>query len=459
VSLGFAAFFLGAGAVFFGGRLRRLLDRPAVVDPTGALNDASRADMAASQLRDLAHHVVSDVEVHSAAVDRFTTRIITASECSDSDEMQDAAAELLNADKALQQRLEEAERRIEAQAREIRLQQMEARTDPLTDLANRRAFDQCLKENIELLRTDGTPFSVALFDVDDFKIFNDAYGHLAGDAVLKSLGQLLPSIIKDGDFAARYGGEEFAVIMPGTAIDEAKVAAEVLRKSIAAMTVTFEGQELSISASVGVAETERDEDEWKVVRRADDCIYASKHAGRNCAFWHNGTTCEPVFQSNPIPHPPMSKTATSSFAGCYAALPDVTSFLSSLQRRIAEMARSGDCLAVVYLQIGLADGFRQIPMEVLDHAAHVVRCALRDMDLIARRRSGEFIMMLPRCTAAAARIVVNRMAAELSSTKVNADGVDQRLSCHTEVQAASVGEVARELLNRLTSKSAEIRLV
>jgi GGDEF domain-containing protein len=225
------------------------------------------------------------------------------------------------------------------------------------------------------------------------------------------------------------------------------------------MSVQFEGQGLSISASVGVAEAKRDDDEWKVVRRADDCIYASKSAGRNCAYWHNGTNCEPVSQSTPHLHRPTSNTAGSSLAGTYAALPDVNAFLTFLQRRIAEIARSGEHLAVIRLKIDLAGGFRQIPVEALDCSAQVVRCALRDMDLIGRGRAGELLILLPRCTAAAARIVANRMAAEIRSTKVTSDDAVQCLSCQVDVEEAEVDDEARELLDRLTHESCRFQSV
>lgn len=149
-----------------------------------------------------------------------------------------------------------------------------ADTDGLTGLSNRRHFDRLLREAFERSLLTGRRLSVLLLDVDHFKHFNDTRGHLAGDAALKSLGQLLHKSVRSDTAVARYGGEEFAVITPG-GLREAVGLGERLRRRVEA--------ELEVRVSVGVAclDPRTDRDEPALLARADRALYAAKAAGRN----------------------------------------------------------------------------------------------------------------------------------------------------------------------------------
>ncbi len=160
-----------------------------------------------------------------------------------------------------------------------------ALTDELTDLPNRRAFDEGLLREIERAKRLGKPVSLLMIDVDKFKLFNDKYGHQAGDRVLTEVGRALKSNARSCDIPARYGGEEFAVILPHTYLDGAKIAAERIRKTIEQAQVEYEGKRLNVTASIGVAVIEDPNEariEIMVIRRADDALYSAKEAGRNC---------------------------------------------------------------------------------------------------------------------------------------------------------------------------------
>lgn len=178
---------------------------------------------------------------------------------------------------ALAQRLEELNLVLATQAS----------TDALTGLPNRRALEQTLLRDLARADRSGEPLSVVLLDVDHFKRFNDTYGHLIGDQVLKHLGGLLQRTLRDGDFVARYGGEEFCVLLPKATQEGALLAARRARMAVERNRLKCEAGELSITSSFGVTTylpgtTPRRPEE--LLKEADDALYAAKEHGRNCVI-------------------------------------------------------------------------------------------------------------------------------------------------------------------------------
>lgn len=157
----------------------------------------------------------------------------------------------------------------------------EARTDMLTGLRNRRSFQEELLRLFAQRQRQGVVFSLLMIDIDHFKDFNDVYGHLAGDLVLRSVAQVLANTVRQIDLVCRYGGDEFAVICPGTALDVAATAAERIRLAVASQPVPLKDRQIQITASVGVAEVIRSEVAEELIQRADEALYTAKHAGRN----------------------------------------------------------------------------------------------------------------------------------------------------------------------------------
>mgnify|MGYP000990000288 CR=1 FL=1 len=146
-------------------------------------------------------------------------------------------------------------------------------TDELTGVANRRGLQLRLAQ---LGGQSEQVYSVALFDLDDFKPLNDRYGHAAGDRALAHLGRLLSNGARPTDFVGRLGGDEFCVVFPGTAHGEASRLAGSLRGSVAITPFEFAGEQIRLSASVGVAERAPDENDLDVVVEADKALYADK---------------------------------------------------------------------------------------------------------------------------------------------------------------------------------------
>jgi diguanylate cyclase (GGDEF)-like protein len=161
-------------------------------------------------------------------------------------------------------------------------------TDGLTQLFNSRHFYNQLKGEIERFNRYGHHLSLLLLDIDNFKDFNDTYGHLEGDKILVRLGQIIKSCLRKMDTAYRYGGEEFTIILPRTHGEEARTVAERLRSSVAGEDFSSgKASDLEITISIGVTEYRQEEEISSFVQRADQAMYLSKQAGRNkvsCIF-------------------------------------------------------------------------------------------------------------------------------------------------------------------------------
>ncbi len=161
---------------------------------------------------------------------------------------------------------------------------VEARTDPLTGLANRAAFNVSLREAIALAADAQTGFCLAVCDIDHFKTFNDRHGHLVGDQVLKLVAKTLRECVRDTDVVARYGGEEFAFVLTGLTPQAAAALAERARRTIASRPLTKRstGESLGqITVSIGIAPCKPDDTPDSLFSRADKCLYAAKSDGRN----------------------------------------------------------------------------------------------------------------------------------------------------------------------------------
>ncbi len=195
--------------------------------------------------------------------------------------------QIMQTNDQLQTRLDAAERQLEKQTRQIECYLTEARTDGLTGLFNRRAFDQRLEELFVAYRGGGRSFVVVLIDIDHFKSINDTHGHQAGDGVLQQLARTLRTELDQAIIVARFGGEEFAAIMDGPLRIAANKMNEV-RKRIANETMTTNDRQLTVKVSIGLSEPREDLVVSPILRRADESLYAAKNMGRNRVYYHDG---------------------------------------------------------------------------------------------------------------------------------------------------------------------------
>lgn len=170
--------------------------------------------------------------------------------------------------------------------RQIRTIERLGMIDALTDIPNRRSFDQRLDQEWSRAMRDRAPLSLLMLDVDNFKIYNDTYGHPQGDVLLQSLAQVLTTTLqRPADFAARIGGEEFAVLLPATDLHGALAVAEDLRKNVEALQIPDVNNDsfTSVTISLGAASVIPDVSNplSDFVSRADEALYAAKNSGRN----------------------------------------------------------------------------------------------------------------------------------------------------------------------------------
>ena len=156
-----------------------------------------------------------------------------------------------------------------------------ARVDSLTNVANRKAFDERLAQELARMRHTAAPVTLLVWDLDNFKAINDSYGHRAGDRVLQSVARCFATGVRSTDFVARIGGEEFAMIMIGLRLDAAVGMANDLRAAVETLRFHFRGRPIRVTASCGITEIKDSETAERAFDRADAALYRAKDAGRN----------------------------------------------------------------------------------------------------------------------------------------------------------------------------------
>ncbi len=467
VNLLFAVLALGigfvAGAILLGGK--KLAAKSAGTEPHEETLQkriaVERALLATGQLQDLATGVATHVSEHSQCVKQIAKNLHDAKGADgvvDQTTVSAALTQIADANEYLQKRLEKAEQQIKAQAMEIATHESEARTDSLTDLSNRRAFDDEMSRRVAEWQRKRSPFSLVILDVDHFKKFNDTHGHPAGDEVLRRVAQSMRESTREMDIPCRYGGEEFAVILPTTTLKDAALSAERVRKGIEALRIEFEGKVLSVTASLGVAEVQGADDAKLILRRADEALYASKDAGRNNG--HVSTQGEhlPIedFLKNGKPAAPAAaapKTAPKTEERFLDALPNRTLFANLLHQRVSESHRTHAPLSVMMVQVEGCDRLSEkygesVATLTVECVAKFLHGTLRGMDLLARVAGDRFAVMLPGVDEEFAQKVARRAEAALAGCVVPLGGEQLRLEASITFSTMQEMDTAKVLMER-----------
>ena len=381
-----------------------------------ASGEAERALQAVQRLQDLATSVAQNVGEHSSRVRELSTGLSAGPQGQKSnwdDVVVGSVADIIKANERLQEQLATAEVRLQHQAAELETQVAVARTDALTGLHNRRAFDDELNRRFAEWERRKTPFSLLMVDVDHFKKFNDQHGHQAGDQVLRDVATALSKTTRDMDLVARYGGEEFAIILPVTSLPDALRASQRARAAVEASITRFGGADLRVTTSIGVGQISAGDTSERLVQRADEALYAAKKAGRNCAWYHDNTKCLPAESTSAetaLPAKPSDESAApdqaQAAAGRSAAAPPandvrtLTAFCTDLRRRVLECQNFNVPLSLVLLDIdefkSITDGFGPSVRElVLETIGEFLGSSIQEIDVVSRYGEGRFAIMLP----------------------------------------------------------------
>lgn len=156
-----------------------------------------------------------------------------------------------------------------------------ATTDSLTGLLNRQALAVLFRQSTLISKRSGRPLSAILFDIDHFKSVNDAFGHLAGDSVIKQVADIAQDVVRESDVVTRWGGEEYLVLLNDCKLSQAITIAENLRRRVADHDFGLSPDKVCVTISLGVAQYHSNESENSFFTRADDALYGAKHGGRN----------------------------------------------------------------------------------------------------------------------------------------------------------------------------------
>ncbi len=302
--------------------------------------DAGAIRRFASRMVALVSNVTDEMDEHRTQLDEVS-RELREPELARGEDLGEfvlkSVGQIVRINERLQVRLSAAEDKLQEQTRQIASHLSEARTDPLTGLPNRRAFNDALDQRIAEWFRKRTTFCAIAVDVDHFKKFNDQYGHPAGDLLLRSLADVFQRTLREMDLIGRIGGEEFAALLPSTSVADGKAATERLRRAVAAETTEQDNQILRVTISLGMTVIQADDDALSLMKRADDALYAAKTAGRNCGFFHDGRHCQRIGLADQPPEPEMSQIDVDA-----AMATEMESLSDSLRNRLAEVTGDVD---------------------------------------------------------------------------------------------------------------------
>ena len=169
----------------------------------------------------------------------------------------------------------------------LRQAEHNAATDALTGLGNRHWMQDMFAREVTRVQHNDTPLCLMMIDVDNFKHFNDCYGHIAGDRVLVAVAQTLREYVRPTDLIARFGGDEFAILLPGSDLQQAQLTAERLREQVAALSPS--SLSTAVTVSIGVSSKMGADDVSALVHRADEAMYDAKAQGRNRVSVYSAT--------------------------------------------------------------------------------------------------------------------------------------------------------------------------
>ncbi|GAB1262710.1 GGDEF domain-containing protein [Aurantivibrio plasticivorans] len=262
-----------------------LLNISKLLKLTGSAFDDQQAREAVSQ-NELSNQLREISQVTESATDLESLKLTIAERVKvirDSMEKTQSSHSISNQIKELLQQVEALENKAQETTESLNIQREKARTDALTGLPNREAYNERSHQEWVRWSRYQNPTSMAVIDIDHFKNINDSYGHQTGDKVLKLVSKEFSKRLREVDFIARYGGEEFVVLLPETKANDALKALDSIRETVAELPFHFKEKPVNITVSIGVSEFKENDTVETLFSRADNAMYQAKNDGRNCA--------------------------------------------------------------------------------------------------------------------------------------------------------------------------------
>jgi diguanylate cyclase len=260
-----------------------------------------RIDSVGTRVLDEIKQVISTIDAATGSASTYSKHLTVANEtlaqAKDGEALRAVIEHLVQGAKDMEASNRKLDARLAASRQEIEQLQhnleavrTESLTDPLTTLANRKYFDTALPQCITEALAQNEPLSLLMADIDHFKTFNDRFGHLTGDQVLRLVALSVKQNVKNNDIAARYGGEEFVIALPNTGLDAAVLIADQIRRAVMTKELMKRstGERLGrVTISIGVAVLRPSDGAPLLIERADRSLYAAKRNGRNRVVCEN----------------------------------------------------------------------------------------------------------------------------------------------------------------------------
>lgn len=441
-----------SGGFLLGWWLRRAAQEP---------RDRSDVDLArktASRMGEVARGIRDKIDRHRKEM-AATLKRMADQPGVDSEAVARGLRELIESNARLQRELDSAEEKLHEQALTIDDYAARVRTDTLTQVMNRGAFDEELSRRMAEWHRRARPFCAMMLDVDRFKSINDEHGHQAGDQVLQHVAQVLRGTIREMDLLARIGGDEFAVLLPDSNLAEAALAADRLRRQVEGLRAPVDGHSLSLTISLGVAEVLPADNEESVVSRADEALYAAKKAGRNRCCYHDGTQAATMPLGGMLQRPAMDHDGSESVSAELVEYrhPGYSAMLADLVCRVAECERTGNSLSILLIEIGQSrdHGLDGLKLGIQERLAigECLLATLREMDKSMMLGSRLYGSILPGASEETAIAIAHRAAENIIALQ-SRSVVLRSATLLTSTATYRTGDAATSLLSR-----AEARLV
>ena len=413
--------------------------------------EAEHAKDALAELHRIAAAMTADVNEHNRSVRAISEGLDDEGEASD---IVACVEQLFSANSRMQSQLANAEQELEAKQAEIVSHLQEARTDALTTLANRRAFDIEMERCEQEFESSNVPACVMVIDVDHFKKFNDTYGHQAGDEVLRGVARVLSDSVTDQQIVCRYGGEEFCVIFPASDMQSAIPIAEKARTAIGEAVFHHEGQDLHVKASGGLAQFLKAESHQDLVKRADDALYVCKESGRDCGHWHDGDESHRMAPKDERKDDAESGDKLQRDIDPLTQLTLKEPFVESLKDQVAGLTPNGEKLSVIFIRVdgfnAVTDGFGTPAGDrVLRSTAQFMESAMRETDTLARYDFDRFGIILPNTSGSDASTIADRIRELAEHAKLPTDAGLLRFTISLSVTEGEPNDTVDTITARL----------